>query len=218
VRENFHGQLEQLGTDLAVMCGLASEAMTRAARALLTADLAMAEQVITDDEQIKLLAVRCDEHACSLLALQSPVARDLRTVVAAIKAAERLERMGVLARHVAETARMRHPNAAVPPELAEQLAEMARCGVQACNYLERSIAAPSGEDWSALVRADDCVDQLQQQVLEAVGTADPPYPVQVGVDVALLARFLERFSDQAVSIARSLDYVVTGELPDDPAA
>jgi phosphate transport system protein len=218
VRENFHGQLEQLGTDLAVMCGLASEAMTRAARALLTADLAMAEQVITDDEQIKLLAVRCDEHACSLLALQSPVARDLRTVVAAIKAAERLERMGVLARHVAETARMRHPNAAVPPELAEQLAEMARCGVQACNHLERSIAAPSGEDWSALVRADDCVDQLQEQVLEAVGTADPPYPVQVGVDVALLARFLERFSDQAVSIARSLDYVVTGELPDDPAA
>jgi phosphate transport system protein len=69
-----------------------------------------------------------------------------------------------------------------------------------------------------LVRADDCVDQLQQQVLEAVGTADPPYPVQVGVDVALLARFLERFSDQAVAIAKSLDYVVTGEQPDDPAA
>jgi phosphate transport system protein len=218
VREIFHGQLEQLGADLALMCGLVSEAMVRASRGLLTTDLALAESVITDGEHITEFAAMCEEHSCSLLALQSPVARDLRVVVTAIKAVEKIERMGALARHVAEIARLRHPSPAVPPQLVDQFGEMARCGVVACNHLERSIAAPSGEDWPAMVRADDRVDQLQREVLEAVSKADPPYPTQVGVDVALLARYLERFSDQAVSIAKRLDYVVTGEMPDQPPA
>jgi phosphate uptake regulator len=139
VREIVHGQLEQLGADLAVMCGMASEAMARASRGLLDADLALVEQVITDDARINQLAEQVDDHACSMLALQSPVARDLRTVVTAIKAAERIERL-----------------------------------------------------------------------------SDPPYPIQVGVDMALLARYLERFSDQAVAVAKSLDYVVTGAMPEHP--
>ena len=218
MREIFHGQLEQLGADLALMCGLVGEAMGRASRGLLTADLALVEQVIADDEHITEFAAKCEEHACSMLALQSPVARDLRTVITAIKAAEKIERMGVLARHVAEIARLRYPSPAVPPQLVDQFGEMATCAVAACNQLERSVAAPSGEDSPALVRADDRVDQLQRDVLDAVSQADPPYPAQVGVDVALLARYLERFSDQAVSIAKRLDYVVTGEMPDQPPA
>jgi phosphate transport system protein len=216
VREIFHGQLEQLGADLALMCGLASEAMARASRGLLAADLAQVERVITDHEHITVFAAKCEEHACSMLALQSPVARDLRVVVTAIKAAEKIERMGVLTRHIAEIARLRHPSPAVPAQLVDQFGEMARCGVAACHHLERSIAAPTGEDWPALVRADDRVDRLQKEVLDAVTQADPPYPAQVGVDVALLARYLERFSDQAVSIAKRLDYVVTGEMPHSP--
>ena len=216
MREIFHGQLEQLGADLALMCGLAGKAMVQASRGLLEVDLHAVERVITDHEHITLFAAKCEEHACSMLALQSPVARDLRVVVTAIKAAEKIERMGVLARHVAEIARLRYPSPAVPDQLVDQFGEMARCGVATCHHLERSITAPSGEDWPALVRADDRVDQLQKEVLEAVIQADHPYPAQVGVDVGLLARYLERFSDQAVSIAKRLDYVVTGEMPDQP--
>lgn len=89
MREIFHGQLEQLGADLALMCGLVSEAMVRASRGLLTADLALVESVITDGEHRTEFAAMCEEHACSLLALQAPVARDLRVVVTAIKAAEK---------------------------------------------------------------------------------------------------------------------------------
>jgi phosphate transport system protein len=218
MREIFHGQLEQLGADLELMCGLALEAITHASQGLLSTDLPMVEQVITDDARINELAAQCDEHACSMLALQSPVARDLRTIVTAIKAAERIERMGDLAKHVAAIARLRHPEPAVPPPLVDQFAEMARCAVAAGEHLQRSIAAPSGDDSAALVRADDRVDDLQREILDAVRTSQPPYPIQAGVDVALLVRYLERFSDQAVSIAKSLDYVVTGAMPHGPPA
>ena len=213
MREIFHGQLEQLGADLELMCGLAIDAMTLASQGLLSGDLAMVEQVITDDAHINELAKQCDEHACSMLALQSPVARDLRTIVTAIKSAERIERMGDLAKHVAATARLRHPEPAVPAQLADQLAEMARCAIAAAKHLQASIAAPTGDDSADLVCADDRVDDLQREILDALRTSHPPYPVQAGVDVALLARYLERFSDQAVSVAKSLDYVVTGTMP-----
>jgi phosphate transport system protein len=125
--------------------------------------------------------------------------------------------MGDLAKHVATTARMRYPTPTVPPALIEQFSEMLRCGVTACEHLERAIAAPTGEDFPALARADDRVDALHREVLDAVGLADPPYPIQVAVDVALLARYYERFSDQAASVAKRLDYVVAGTMPDEPS-
>jgi phosphate transport system protein len=121
VREIFHGQLEQLGADLALMCGLAGKAMVQASRGLLDVNLHAVERVITDHEHITAFAAKCEEHACSMLALQSPVARDLRVVVTAIKAAEKIERMGVLARHVAEIARLRYPSPAVPGQLVDQI-------------------------------------------------------------------------------------------------
>jgi phosphate transport system protein len=86
-------------------------------------------------------------------------------------------------------------------------------GLQTCTHLERAIDAPTGADWPALARADDHIDQLHHHILDAVGQADPPYPIQVGVDVALLARYFERFGDQAVSIAKELDYIVAGTRP-----
>jgi phosphate transport system protein len=70
----------------------------------------------------------------------------------------------------------------------------------------------------ALACADDRVDALHREVLDAVSLADPPYPIQVAVDVALLARYCERFSDQAVSVAKRLDYVVAGTMPTEPPA
>lgn len=216
MREIFHGELERLGAELAAMCGLVCSAMQHATRALLETDLFLAEQVITDDHEINQFGGRCEEHACALLALQAPVARDLRTVVTAIKAAEKLERMGDLARHVAEIARLRHPDPAVPAGLAAQFAEMGQLAVLTCQSVQQVIAAPSGTHSLIQERADDEIDRLHLEVLEAVREADPPYPVRVGVDVALLARYFERFADQGVSITRRLDWLVTGQLPDRP--
>lgn len=212
MREIFHGQLARLGAELVTAARMAATQLRHAMSALLDVDLRLAEQTITDDEQLHQLARRIEHHACELLVLQSPVASDLRTVVSAIRVGERLERMGDLARHVAELTRLRHPYPVVPAELADQFAEMGRLAARACLELEDVIVAPR-LSWRARDQADDHIDRLQREILDAVRTADPPYPVQAGVDVALLARYLERFGDQAVAITAQLDYVATGERP-----
>jgi phosphate transport system protein len=214
VREVFQRELAQLRANLTLMCALVGEAMQRATQALLDTDLHLSEQVISADDDVDRLSARCEEQTFSLLALQAPVAKDLRMVVTAMRAAEKIERMGDLASHIAVIARLRYPEPAVPDALTPKFAEMGRLGVQACERLGRAITAPTGSDWPALVAADDKIDRLHRDVLDAVSHADPPYPVRVGVDVALLTRYFERFADQAVSITRRLDYAATGELPD----
>jgi len=218
MREIFHGELERLGSDLAAMCGLVRLAMEHATKALVDTDLALAEQVITDTQQVYQLGEQCADNASALLALQAPVARDLRVVVTGIRAAEKIGRMGDLARHIAEVVRLRHPNPVAPEELIAKLARMGQLAAEAAQRVEDSIAAPSDVLSAGLERADDETDRLQREVVDLVSHADPPYPVQVGVDVALLARFFERFADQAVAITRRLDYVITGELPDRPVS
>ena len=159
----FNGELERLGVELAAMCGLAADAMEKATRALLRCDLVLADQVITDDEQLDAARVRCEEHAFVLLSLQAPVARDLRLVVSAIHAAEKIERVGDLARHVAELARRRHPACAVPGDLTGRFGEMARLAVASARRVQDIIAAPMEEHFPEQDRADDRIDELHRE-------------------------------------------------------
>jgi phosphate transport system protein len=211
MREEFHHQLADLGEELVAMSALTTTAMTRATRALLDADLELAETVISEDAEIDERGRRCETHACILLARQSPVARDLRAVVTAIKVGERIKRMGDLARHIAEIARLRHPQPVLPAELADPFVVMGRLALQTARRVTDTLAAPTGDCLSAQEHTDDDIDALHRMVLDRVCEADPPYPVQVGVDVALLARYYERFADQAVTVSKQLDYMVTGQ-------
>lgn len=212
MREVFHGELEQLGNELAVLAGLACVVMDQASGALLENDLTLAERAISTRAKITHRGERCEEHACTLLALQAPVARELRIVVAAIRASEKLARMGDLACHIAEVVRLRHPRPVLPEDLAEQFARMGELAARAGRHVEHTIAAPVEIGLPALERIDDELDWLHRDVLDTVARTQPPYPVQVGVDVALLARYHERYGDQAVSVTRQLDYVITGDL------
>ena len=109
MRTAYHEQLSELSEQLGEMCGLAGMAMERATQALLQADLVLAEQVISDHEQIATRSARAEESAFVLLALQAPVAGDLRAIVSAIQMVADIDRMGALALHVAKIARRRHP-------------------------------------------------------------------------------------------------------------
>ena len=100
--------------------------MEHATRALLEADLQLAEQVIADDVRIDDLRAAAEEKAFGLLALQAPVATDLRVVISAIHGAGDIERMGDLALHVAQAARRRHPQLVLPAEVAPYFAEMGK--------------------------------------------------------------------------------------------
>ena len=124
MRDSFHDDLDGIGVSLVEMGHLVNKAMERATTALLTADLKVAEEIISEDDAIDNMQYDIESRAINLMARQQPVAGDLRTLVTSLRMSADLERMGDLAHHVAKLTRMRYPAAAVPPELVLTLQEM----------------------------------------------------------------------------------------------
>lgn len=213
MREAYHVELEQLADELAGMCSMVGDAMELATRALLEVDLGLAEQVIGDDSKIDDARSSCEEHAYALLALQAPVATDLRSVLAAIHAAESLERMGDLALHVAKAARRRHPQPVLPEQVRPYFAEMGRVAVALAREAEQVIVSKDVAQARALEDADDEMDDLHRHLFTVIMDREWPHGVAAAVDVTLLGRFYERFADHAVSVAKRVVFVVTGRMP-----
>ena len=213
MREAYHVELEQLADELAGMCSMVGDAMELATQALLEADLGLAEQVIGDDTKVDEARSSCEEHAYALLALQAPVATDLRTVLAAIHAAESLERMGDLALHVAKAARRRHPQPVLPEQVRPYFLEMGRVAVALARQAEQVILSKDIEQARSLEDADDEMDDLHKHLFTVIMDRDGPHGVAAAVDVTLLGRFYERFADHAVSVAKRVVFVVTGRMP-----
>jgi phosphate transport system protein len=213
MREAYRDQLGQLANQLADMCSMVGDAMTLATRALLETDLALAEQVIGDDAKIDDARATSEEEAYALLALQAPVATDLRTVLAVIHAAESLERMGDLALHVAKAARRRHPNPVLPDSVRPYFAEMGKVAVKLAGQAEQVIRTQDVALARGLEEADDEMDDLHQHLFTVLMDREWPHGVAAAVDVTLLGRFYERFADHAVSVANRVVFVVTGKMP-----
>ncbi|HEY4459783.1 MAG TPA: phosphate signaling complex protein PhoU [Pseudonocardiaceae bacterium] len=213
MREIFHGDMRQLREQLAGMCAMAGSSMRRASQALLTADLALAEQVISDDALLDQARRGCEDHAQSVLALQAPVASDLRKVLAAIYSAEKIERMGDLAAHIADAARFSHPAAAIPTEMSDMFAELSRIAAGMADRLGELINHPCGEGFAELSETDQTVDALHATILTAITAPNWPHGVRSATSLALVSRFHERFADHTVSVAKRLDFVATGEIP-----
>lgn len=213
MREAYHVELGQLAEELANMCSMSATAMELATRALLDTDLGLAEQVIGDDVKIDEARSSCEEHAYALLALQAPVATDLRTVLAAIHAAESLERMGDLALHVAKAARRRHPKPVLPEPVRPYFAEMGRVAVELARDAEQVILDQDIDKARSLEQADDEMDDLHRHLFSVIMDKEWPHGVASAVDVTLLGRFYERYADHAVSVAKRVVFVVTGRMP-----
>jgi phosphate transport system protein len=213
MREAYHVELENLAGNLAAMSLQVADALELATKALLEVDLGLAEQVISDDQKVDDARAQCEEQAYALLALQAPVATDLRTVLAAIHAAESLERMGDLALHVAKAARRRHPEPVLPESVRPYFAEMGQVAVQLARQAEQVIKNKDIEAARLLEAADDQVDDIHKHLFTVIMDRDWPYGVASAVDVTLLGRFYERYADHAVSVARRMVFVVTGKMP-----
>lgn len=213
MREAYQEQLGKLAEELASMSTMVGTAMERATSALLETDLRLAEQVIDEDSQVDEARARAEEHAFGLLALQAPVAGDLRTVIATIHAAEDLERMGDLALHVAKTARRRHPNAVLPQDVQAYFSEMGRIAVRLANSVGSVIRSQDVETARGLEEADDEMDDLHRHLFTVMMSPDWSHGVAAAVDVTLLGRFYERFADHAVAVARRVEFIVTGKMP-----
>ncbi|MBD3785098.1 MAG: phosphate signaling complex protein PhoU, partial [Micrococcales bacterium] len=146
-----------------------------------------------------------------LIALQQPVATDLRVVVTSMRMSSDIERMGDLARHVAKVARLRYPASAVPPELRGTFREMGAVAELIVEKTGSVIAARDVDAAREIAREDDAMDRLHRTLFEHVTGADWPHDTETAVDVTLLGRYYERFADHAVSVAERVVWIVTGE-------
>jgi len=204
-------RLADLGDHGWSMCQVASDCLRDATKALLDADLVLAEQVIASDVQLDEMRSNAEKVALELLALEAPVASDLRTVVSAIWIVADMQRMGALAIHVAKAARRRHPAHVIPSEIRPIVERMGRVGVHLADQAGIVLRERDVDLARQLEVEDDLMDDLQKELFVAL--LDPRWRHGVGpaVDIALLARFYERFADHAVSVARRVVFLVTGE-------
>ncbi len=193
------------------MCRVSSAALRDATTALLTADLALAENVIARDAQLDDMRASTETVALELLALQAPVASDLRTVVSALWVVADLQRMGALAIHVAKTARRRHPDPVPPIEVRPIIERMGRVGVHLADQAATVLAERDLVLARSLESDDDLMDDLHQELFGALLAPGWSHGVAPAVDIAMLGRFYERFADHAVAVGRRVVFLVTGE-------
>lgn len=210
MRAAFHEQLDAVLDELVELSRLVRTAVHRASIALVQGDAAVAEEVISADDEIDRMREQVEDQCFTLLSLQAPVAGDLRVVVAALRMVTELERMGDLSAHVARIARMRVPELAVPERMVPTMSEMARVAEEMVGQLTEVIAERDVEAAAALARGDEEMDELRKRSFTEL-LDDSWHPgVEEAVDVALLGRYYERIADHAVSVANRVVYVVTG--------
>ena len=213
-RKSFHAEMDEINDMIVQLAAQASDLLARATAALLRYDLVEAQQIIDDDDDIDAAAVEVEEKCQSLLALQQPMAGDLRQILAAMWITGELERTGGLACNICKGARRMFPTE-LPPRLRGLIAEM---NEEAIRLIRLSVDSYSERDAalaSALHDIDDRLDSLHRTfvktLLESSRTHD--LDVQPSVQLALIARYYERIGDHAVNISDRVRYMVSGAMP-----
>lgn len=209
MREVFQNELDALADMLGEMTEKVSTAMEKSKEALRTNDLELAEEVIAGDVEIDRLQLQLDKSAAEILALQAPVAHDLRVVISSLRMSASIERMGDLARHVAQQVRIRFPESAVPEGFEQIFKDMTTAAVRISHAIRELVSEPGLEAVPTIDDLDESIDTLHLAVFTKIAGSDLN-PSQVA-DVTLLSRYLERFGDHAVSIAQRIEYLLTGE-------
>lgn len=211
MRDSYAEALDSLASSLSEISRIAEKAMADATRSLLTADIVLAEQTIEYREEIDMLAIEWEHAAFGFLALQAPVAHDLRRVVSGINIVADLQRMGGLAVHIAELARRRHPAHVLPPEVEDVFAEMGRVAVAQAAVTQRVLETRDAELAASLRIQDAEMDELHRSLFQLTSAPDWPHGVPAAVDITLLGRFYERYADHTVEVAKRVIFLVTGE-------
>lgn len=218
MREVFHQSLEDVRARLVEIADLVTIAIEKATRAFGTSDVALAEEVIEADEIIDDKAIALDELAIEILARQQPVARDLRIVVAALRVSASLERMGDIAEHIAQLTRMRFPERAIPKGLKSTFTKMGHLDVEVARTLAELLRTEDLALVETLRTLDDQLDDKHLAVFEKVLSETWQGEASATVDATLASRYLERFADHALSVAKKVAYLATGDWTPDTDA
>ena len=211
MRQEFYEQLDVISDDLVRLTRLVGSAMNLATQSLLDANLQLAESVIAADVDVDAISAEVETKCSDVIALQAPVATDLRVVIGALRISASLERMGDLAEHVAKQARMRYPNRAVPTELRGTFAEMGGIAEAIVSKTGAVIATKDVALSADIAAHDEQMDRLHRELFTIVLSPSWSHGIEAAIDVTLLSRYYERFADLAVSVTRRVVTIVTGE-------
>jgi phosphate transport system protein len=207
---HFHGELAKLKTRLLEMSSLAEDLVDRSVEALLERDLGKTESVILGDRELDAIEVEMDDACLQLLALQQPMARDLRLITSVMKIVTDLERVGDHAVNVAQAVRhlVEHPPFTPQPAI-EEMARLAREMLSdALDHFVRSDAQGARE----VCRRDDRVDALHDSIFRSLLTYMMEDPRRIGpaMSLILVSKNLERIADLATNIAEEVVFLVEG--------
>lgn len=211
MRAVFQQELQEVQERLVEIAALVQVSIENATQAFSESNVALADTVIADDDKIDTLTMDLDELAINILARQQPVARDLRIVVSALRISSSLERMGDMSEHIAQLARYRFPEKVVPKTLRGTFAEMGRLDVEVARKLTLLLQTEDVRIAEEIRNDDDRIDELHLSVFEKVLSESWKGGAEDTVDATLASRYHERFADHAVSIAKKVQYLATGD-------
>lgn len=209
----FQEDLAAIETTTLSMFDLAAEMSDRAVESVLNQDVELATMVIESDDKIDGRYLDVNQSLLNLIALQAPVASDLRLIAALLSTSNHVERMGDLAVNIAKTVPLTGEE---PPVDAEMLNLIERMGLQVRSQIEQAKRALENQDAKLsenLVVEDDILDQLNREIFRRA--------IEIGTDedrrewailMVLIGRHLERIGDNCVDIGEQVAFVVTGEF------
>jgi len=209
VRDEFRRALAAAESTLAELAETAAAAIEQATVALLDADATAAKRSLESNQALRTRLAELESNAYDLLALQAPVASDLRVLVTVVRLGADIERMGSLASHIAETAERRHPDTLVPEPLVPVFRQMGEVAHQMAIDAAAALRSRDTGHAARLDAEDDVVDRLRLELFGQIA-GDWPHGAEAAADAALLGRYYERFADHAVAIADAVVYLVTG--------
>jgi phosphate transport system regulatory protein PhoU len=216
-RKAFHEQLEAIRRDLIVLAAKVTEAIPRGTEALLTLDMAAAQRLIDGDDDLDALTLDIEERCFSMMALQQPMAGDLRALVAALRMTAEIERSGDLVVNIAKGARRMY-GAEIPARLRGQVGAMSDEAERLFRLAIDAYADGDADLAGALDDVDDRLDRLHADYIASIIDRQDELDLQVGVQLALIGRYYERIGDHAVNIGERVRYMVTGWLPEHTGA
>jgi phosphate transport system protein len=214
MREVFQTELKEVQDRLVEIASDATRIMEQASKAFVTSDVTLADQALASADAIQEKALSLDESVIRILARQSPVSRDLRILVSALRISASLERMGALAGHIAQIARFRYPGSAIPAALLPTFEEMGKLDLELGKKVVK-LLQNTDVDLAKEIQAEDArVDELHRKVFDVVLGDDWKENAVFTVDVTLASRYHERFADHVVDISSKVSYLTTGAWND----
>ncbi len=210
VHRHFHDELSHVKVRLLTMSGEAEAALGLAVEALLERDSEKAQRVIAGDRVIDAMEVEIEEQSINLLALQQPMARDLRMLTSALKIANDLERVGDHAVNIAQSAERLNQARPIAPE--PEIIDMARLAREMLSDALEAFIRGDAEAGREVCRRDDKVDALHRSVFRILLThmMEDPHTIGSGMELFLVSRNLERVADLATNIGEDVVFLVEG--------